>query len=167
MGFSRSTTGCGEPMAQIGEDVSEVVEPIPEGIVDGSVDLVFSYIVLQHIPDPKISLGYIREFGRVLRPGGSAYFQVNTLPSRLRGRLRLRSRLGRLAGRGAPPVTPPAEAPVRPPAGPSGLDHPAWIGSRLSPAQVRRACADGGLEIVSRQGEGTQYLWVRAEKRRI
>jgi ubiquinone/menaquinone biosynthesis C-methylase UbiE len=39
-------------------------------------DLVFSYIVLQHIPDPGIIYGYLREFGRVLRPEGWALFQV-------------------------------------------------------------------------------------------
>jgi ubiquinone/menaquinone biosynthesis C-methylase UbiE len=39
-------------------------------------DLVFSYIMLQHIPDPKITYGYLREFGRVLRSGGWAFFQV-------------------------------------------------------------------------------------------
>lgn len=39
-------------------------------------DLVLSYIMLQHIPDPEIIYGYIREFGRVLRPGGWTLFQV-------------------------------------------------------------------------------------------
>ena len=134
------------------------------GIPDRSVDFVFSYIVLQHIPDPQISLGYIREFGRVLRPGGSAYFQVNNLPSGLRARLRLGSRIRRVVGRGAPPVAPAAEAPVRPPAGPSGLDHPAWVGSRLSISRIREVCEKAGLEIVSSKGEGTQYLWVRVRK---
>jgi 2-polyprenyl-3-methyl-5-hydroxy-6-metoxy-1,4-benzoquinol methylase len=39
-------------------------------------DLVFSYIMLQHIPDPEIIYGYLREFGRVLKPGGWTFFQV-------------------------------------------------------------------------------------------
>ena len=41
----------------------------------GSFDLVLSLIVLQHM-EPRYALGYIREFVRVLRPGGVALFQV-------------------------------------------------------------------------------------------
>ncbi|MBD3163403.1 MAG: methyltransferase domain-containing protein [Candidatus Eisenbacteria bacterium] len=126
---------------------------------DRSIDFVFSYIVLQHIPDARVSLGYIREFGRVLRPGARAYFQVNNLRSGLRGRLRLKSRLRAwIGGRGKEPEN--GEG-----AGPTGLDHPAWTGSRLTLPQIRRACAEGDLEIVSLKGEGTQYLWVHARKR--
>ncbi len=42
---------------------------------DGSFDLVLSLIVLQHIP-PSVSLSYIREFIRILKPGGVAVFQL-------------------------------------------------------------------------------------------
>jgi SAM-dependent methyltransferase len=35
-------------------------------------DLVFSYVVLQHIPDPEITFNYLSEIGRVLRPNGTA-----------------------------------------------------------------------------------------------
>jgi SAM-dependent methyltransferase len=42
---------------------------------DASVDLLYSHIVLQHIP-PALALGYIGEFVRVLKPGGLAVFQV-------------------------------------------------------------------------------------------
>ena len=47
-----------------------------------SFDLVYSWIVLQHLP-PRIATRYISEFARVIRPGGLACFQ---LPSRLRSR---------------------------------------------------------------------------------
>ncbi|MCC6904298.1 MAG: class I SAM-dependent methyltransferase [Anaerolineae bacterium] len=40
-------------------------------LADGSVDFATSIIALQHIPDPALQLAYIREFGRVLRPGGA------------------------------------------------------------------------------------------------
>jgi SAM-dependent methyltransferase len=40
-----------------------------------SFDLVVSVIVLQHM-EPRYALGYIREFVRVLRPGGVALFQI-------------------------------------------------------------------------------------------
>jgi SAM-dependent methyltransferase len=44
-------------------------------VPDASVDLLYSHIVLQHIP-PDLALGYIREFVRVLKPDGLAVFQV-------------------------------------------------------------------------------------------
>ena len=47
------------------------------GFPSDEYDFVFSYIVLQHIPDPDIILGYVREFGRVLRTGGLFLFQVS------------------------------------------------------------------------------------------
>lgn len=40
-----------------------------------SIDLVYSNITLQHIP-PKLASHYIREFLRVLAPGGLAVFQL-------------------------------------------------------------------------------------------
>ncbi len=42
---------------------------------DRMFDLVYSVITLQHIP-PEAAAAYIREFFRVLRPGGVALFQV-------------------------------------------------------------------------------------------
>lgn len=45
-------------------------------IGDGSVDDVFSYITLQHLPDRAAVLGYIQDAGRVLRPGGQGALQV-------------------------------------------------------------------------------------------
>lgn len=40
-------------------------------------DLVFSLITLQHVPPPLIE-AYVREFVRVVRPGGALYFQIPT-----------------------------------------------------------------------------------------
>lgn len=128
---------------------------------DESVDLVFSYITLQHIPDVNIVMNYIREAGRVLRDGGHFYFQVNHMRRTLRERLRLRSRLKgllRLPGSGKRERG-RGDAP-----GPRGLDHPAWQGSRVSLGQLHQACRAGGLEILTLRGEGTQYLWVKARK---
>ena len=42
---------------------------------DGQFDFVYSNITLQHIP-PEASESYIRDFFRVLRPGGITLFQV-------------------------------------------------------------------------------------------
>jgi SAM-dependent methyltransferase len=45
---------------------------------DASFDLVFSFIVLQHLPRSRLVLNYIAEMARVLRSGGLALFQLAT-----------------------------------------------------------------------------------------
>lgn len=49
-------------------------------IETGSVDIVYSSLVLQHMP-PEYARGYLREFVRVLAPGGVAIFQVASRPT--------------------------------------------------------------------------------------
>ena len=48
--------------------------------------------------------------------------------------------------------------------GPRGLDHAACQGSRITVAEVRDACEAGGMKVLETEGEGTQYLWVKAMK---
>jgi SAM-dependent methyltransferase len=70
---------------------------------DGQFDLVYTNIVLQHIPDREIIRSYIREFVRILAEGGLLAFQ---LPSRIgwKGRLQPRARAySLLRGLGAGP----------------------------------------------------------------
>jgi SAM-dependent methyltransferase len=50
------------------------------GLKTGSVDFVFSYLVLQHYPTAELVAGSIREMVRVLRPGGVFLFQFNGSP---------------------------------------------------------------------------------------
>jgi len=50
-------------------------------IPTGSVDIVYSSLVLQHIPH-QFQAGYLREFVRVLAPGGVAVFQVASRPTK-------------------------------------------------------------------------------------
>jgi ubiquinone/menaquinone biosynthesis C-methylase UbiE len=71
---------------------------------DHSFDLVYSVIVLQHIPDRAAIEGYIAEFCRVMRPGGLAVFGLPShIPAifRLQWRRRLYRGLRRL-GASAP-----------------------------------------------------------------
>jgi SAM-dependent methyltransferase len=49
-------------------------------IATGSVDIVYSSLVLQHMPI-ELARGYLREFVRVLAPGGVAVFQVASRPT--------------------------------------------------------------------------------------
>jgi SAM-dependent methyltransferase len=107
----------------------------------GSVDLIVSHVVFQHIPDPEITLGYVREMGRVLRAGGRAVFQVSNDP---------------------------AIHAAQPPAGlflarigkPKGREDPAWVGSAVDLDLLAGAVADGGMTVQEITGEGTQFCLV-------
>lgn len=83
------------------------VNPDPDlrAFENDAFDLVFSRIVLQHMP-PALSRGYLREFVRVLRPGGLLAFQLPArYPRTVRGFLygvmpvALRQRVWRLRQR--------------------------------------------------------------------
>ncbi|HEV2061260.1 MAG TPA: class I SAM-dependent methyltransferase, partial [Solirubrobacteraceae bacterium] len=50
------------------------------GVEDASLDGAVSHVVFQHIPDPKVTLGYVEELARVLKPGGWAAFGLSTDP---------------------------------------------------------------------------------------
>jgi SAM-dependent methyltransferase len=113
---------------------------------DASVDGCFSHVVFQHIPDPAITLEYVREMGRVLRPGGWALFQVSTDPDVHRPRVPLRARLKRLLGRGP--------------------DDRAWWGSAVDGAALRAAAEQGGLALERILDEGTQFTTVLARRAR-
>jgi SAM-dependent methyltransferase len=55
-------------------------EPHLRQFADASVDLVYSSLVLQHVPRDS-ALAYLREFSRIVRPGGAV---VVLLPTRIR-----------------------------------------------------------------------------------
>jgi SAM-dependent methyltransferase len=58
------------------------------GFADSTFDLVFSFVVLQHLPSARLTLNYVSEMARVLKPGGLAAFQAaTTLSSPWRSRL--------------------------------------------------------------------------------
>src|SRR6202022_611865 len=46
-------------------------------IQTASMDFVFSYLVLQHLPSETLVCRYVTEMLRVLRPGGCFLFQFN------------------------------------------------------------------------------------------
>ena len=105
------------------------------GVADGAADGVFSHVVFQHIPDPRITLGYVREMGRVLRPGGWAAFQVSNDPRIHRRRLRV----------------------------PRMTRHPAGRGSAVDLGELRDAASAAGLEVERVAAQGTQYCLVRLQ----
>lgn len=113
------------------------------GVEDATVDACVSHVVFQHIPDPQITLRYVGEMGRVLRPGGWAAFQVSNDPAVHRRRPLLRDRLRALVGRA-----------------PRGQADPAWRGSAVDLEDLRAAAAAGGLAVERTAHEGTQYCVV-------
>ena len=63
-------------------------EPHLQRFADSSFDFIFSLITLQHM-EPRVAQAYLREFVRVLRPGGMLLFQLTQPRVRnLNGRLR-------------------------------------------------------------------------------
>ena len=117
------------------------------GVGDASAELVVSHVVFQHIPDPRITLGYVREIGRVLAPGGLAALQMSNNPAVHSWTPGLRDRIRVLLGRG-----------------PRGRTHEAWIGSAVELDDLHAAAADGGMEVERISGEGTQYMLVRLRR---
>ena len=116
-------------------------------IEDEGVDGVISHVVFQHIPDPRVTLGYVREMGRVLRPGGWAAFQVSTNPDVHRPRSSPGRRLLALAGRA-----------------PRGQGDPAWLGSAVDLDDLRAAASDGDLELERVEDPGSQFCTVLARR---
>jgi N-acetylglucosaminyl-diphospho-decaprenol L-rhamnosyltransferase len=112
-------------------------------LADASVDGCFSHVVFQHIPDPEITLEYIREMGRVLRPGGWALFQVSTDPSVHRPPATLKSRAKTLLRR---------------------RDDRAWWGSAVDIDSLRRAATQAGFSIERVLDAGSQYTTVLARR---
>ena len=110
---------------------------------DSTLDACVTLVVLQHIPDPQITLSYVRELGRVLRPGGWAALQVSDDPEVHRPRTPLSWRLRALVGRA-----------------PRGQHHPAWLGSPVDLAELRRVAGEAGLATERVWGEGSQYCQV-------
>lgn len=113
------------------------------GVDDAAADVCFSHVVFQHIPDPAVTLGYVREMGRVLRPGGWAAFHVSNDPAVHSVRQPVRAKLRAALGRA-----------------PSGQDAPQWLGSAVDLDELRRTAADAGMAVDRVSGEGTQFCMV-------
>ena len=121
------------------------------GLSDGVADLVLSFTVFQHIPTVSVIEGYVREAGRVLRPGGLFVFQWNNVPGVMRWRLRRwclallqRTRIHR-------------ERYMR--------HAPEFLGTRVRVVRIERALDAAGMDLVGTKGAGTLYAWAWARRR--
>ncbi|MGH9029501.1 MAG: class I SAM-dependent methyltransferase, partial [Acidimicrobiales bacterium] len=126
------------------------------GVDDASVDVAYSFIVFQHIPDPSITCGYIREIGRVLRPGGWTVFQVSELPE-------IHRRDTWVEGAGITSnVRQVLSGALR--RRPRGCLAPQWLGSAVDRAELLGALDDGGLVFDDSVGDGSQFCLVNAHR---
>lgn len=114
--------------------------PLP----DARFDACISFVVFQHLPNPELTYGYVREIGRVLRPGGWAAFQVSNDP-RVHRRSSAWHRARRAFRKG-------------------DYDDPAWLGSAVEMSRLRQAAADSGLAIERVANEGSQFCHVLARR---
>lgn len=122
------------------------------GVPDASADVVYSFIVFQHIPDPAITCAYVRDIGRVLRPGGWTVFQVSDRPeihsaATWRSERKIVARMRRAIGRR-----------------PRGFLDPHWLGSAVARSDLLQAIAGGGLVLDETIGDGTQFCMVHAHR---
>jgi SAM-dependent methyltransferase len=116
------------------------LRPIP----DATADACISHVVFRHMPNPGITLGYVREMGRVLKPDGFAAFELSNDPApHRRPPLGPRSRVAALLRRG-----------------PRGQDHEAWLGSHVELDAIRTVAAESGMSVERTAGEGTEYCGV-------
>ncbi|MER3453056.1 MAG: hypothetical protein C4344_05260 [Acidimicrobiia bacterium] len=126
--------------------------PRSGGLPSGAFDVVYSFLVFQHIPDPAVTYAYVRDIGRVLRPGGWTLFQVSERPEIHRAASYPMCRglgpaLRRLLGRA-----------------PRGSLDPRWLGSAIERDQLLRALEAGDLVLDGTVGDGTQFCFVRAHR---
>jgi SAM-dependent methyltransferase len=108
-------------------------------LCDRSVDDIFSYITLQHVPTTAAVLGYLEEAGRVLRPGGQGALQVRH-PGPLPWALDLAGHLVHAAqGR--------------------RVWSREWRGTRIPARQLLQAASRSGARVELRP-RGRRHLWV-------
>lgn len=134
------------------------------GLESDSVDFVFSYLVLQHMPNKEVVFSSIGEMMRILRPGGAFLFQFNgsDRPTmNWKGRT-ISGALDGLASIGLKSVS-------RGIAGLVGIDPEmvgkTWRGAVLSAAEIAEAVQSGHASPEGFLGPGTPLAWCYGRKR--
>src|SRR6266540_1497695 len=55
-----------------------------DSVEDAIADVLVCYLVLQHLPERRLVVSYVREFGRVLSPAGRAFVQIPVMQNGVR-----------------------------------------------------------------------------------
>ncbi len=138
-------------------------------ITSSSIEFVFSFLVLQHVAQPDVVYGYIRECSRVLVPNGLAFLQFRTTaaPSVRYRLMRVLSHWACMILRGLGRL----RRSLRRNEGPQSLEqhfahsYKAWRGCSVEPQMVEHLTAEVGLTIESVTGLGSQYTFYRLRKK--
>jgi SAM-dependent methyltransferase len=134
----------------------------------GSLDFVFSYLVLQHVPTKALALDYIREMLRVLKAGGVFHFQFN---SRCAPTMNWKGRVvwGVLDRLREPVFGISPEKTGRLLAFLLGLDPLAagktWRGAVLDVQEVKETVSACGGDVSGVTDSGTQVTWCYGRRR--
>ncbi len=127
-------------------------------VEDQSVQFVFCYLVLQHLPTKALALHYMTEMLRTLQPGGLFLFQFNgnKLPTmNLKGRLTWRA-IDILWSAGLRKASQSTASLL-------GLDSrmagKSWRGAKLDATEVSQTLRAAGVSAVQMKGEGTNVVW--------
>jgi SAM-dependent methyltransferase len=113
-----------------------------DGVGDGVADVLVCYLVLQHLPSRGVIVSYLREFARVLAPGGEAFVQIPVL----------RGSLGRLWRAARTPLVRRARRPDR---------GPAFRGFRLTDRELEEALVASGLRALAVDEGSSPYRFSR------
>ena len=115
-----------------------------DGVADASADVVVCYLVLQHLPQRRVIVSYLRELARVLAPEGEAFVQLPVLDAGAAPRFWRGFR-----SLAVPVVARLSRDPER---------AVAFRGFRLTEAELAAALAAAGLEVVARdEGPDAPY----------
>jgi ubiquinone/menaquinone biosynthesis C-methylase UbiE len=134
------------------------------GIADSSMDFVFSYLVLQHLPTKELVFSSVREMVRILRPDGILLFQYNGSDQpnmNWRGRALCRV-LDSLAAAGLRPVSLwiARAAGIN-----TGMLGKTWRGAHLATAEI--AGALGSSVALSLLNPDTPMAWCCGRKQAV
>jgi SAM-dependent methyltransferase len=132
-------------------------------IKDASIDFVFTYLVLQHLPDENLVRNYIREMLRVLKPSGMCLFQFNGMEKpnmNWKGRFAW----GVIDGLWLLHLSGFSRFVARSLGFDPDMAGKSWNGAAMSRERVMEAVSSSGGAVLDLFGEGTAMAWCCARK---
>ncbi|MGA9631777.1 MAG: class I SAM-dependent methyltransferase [Candidatus Acidiferrales bacterium] len=130
---------------------------------DASIDFVFTYLVLQHLPDEDLVRNYIREMLRVLKPSGMCLFQFNGMDKpnmNWKGRLAW----GVIDGLWLMHLSGLSRFIARSLGFDPDMAGRSWNGAAMSRERVIEAVGSSGGDVLQLSGEGTAMAWCCTRK---
>ncbi len=128
-----------------------------------SVDFVFSYLVLQHLPDEWLVHGYIREMLRVLKPSGMCLFQFQGT-KKLTMNWEGHAAWGFLDGLSAIGLRPVARLGAKLLGFDAEMASKTWHGAPVPAENVVRTVQASNACVLEVQGKNTPMAWCGARK---